>query len=50
MRLNLSIGQRTALGFLLMILLVLIVIGPWLLRQLMEYSQNLIMNIPMLIG
>ena len=35
---------------LLVILLVLIAIGPWLVRQLMEYSQNLIMNIPLLIG
>ena len=35
---------------LLVILMVLIAIGPWLVRQLMEYSQNLIMNIPMLIG
>nr|WP_298139818.1 flagellar biosynthesis protein FliQ [uncultured Pseudomonas sp.] len=35
---------------LLVILMVLIVIGPWLVHQLMEYTQNLIMNIPMLIG
>jgi flagellar biosynthetic protein FliQ len=35
---------------LLVILMVLIAIGPWLVRQLMEYSQNLIMNIPLLIG
>lgn len=35
---------------LMVILLTLIVAGPWLLRQLMEYTQNLIMNIPMLIG
>ena len=35
---------------LLVILLVLIAIGPWLVHQLMEYTQNLIMNIPMLIG
>lgn len=35
---------------LLVILLVLIAVGPWLVRQLMEYSQNLIMNIPLLIG
>lgn len=35
---------------LLVILICLIVLGPWLVRQLMEYTQNLIMNIPMLIG
>ncbi len=35
---------------LMVILLTLIVAGPWLLRQLMEYAQNLIMNIPQLIG
>ncbi|WXL24500.1 flagellar biosynthesis protein FliQ [Ectopseudomonas mendocina] len=35
---------------LLVILLALIFAGPWLVRQLMEYTQNLIMNIPMLIG
>lgn len=35
---------------LLVILMVLIAIGPWLVRQLMEYSQNLIVNIPLLIG
>ena len=35
---------------LLVILMVLIAIGPWLVHQLMEYSQNLIMNIPLLIG
>lgn len=28
----------------------LIVLGPWLLRQLMEYTQTLIGNIPLLIG
>ncbi len=32
------------------ILLTLIVLGPWLLRQLMEYTQTLIGNIPLLIG
>ncbi|HHM7992385.1 TPA: flagellar export apparatus protein FliQ, partial [Pseudomonas aeruginosa] len=26
------------------------VLGPWLLRQLMEYTQTLIGNIPLLIG
>ncbi|ABR82621.1 MULTISPECIES: flagellar biosynthesis protein FliQ [Pseudomonas aeruginosa group] len=35
---------------LLVILLTLIVLGPWLLRQLMEYTQALIGNIPLLIG
>jgi flagellar biosynthesis protein FliQ len=35
---------------LLVILMVLIAVGPWLVRELMEYSQNLIMNIPLLIG
>ncbi|HLA30700.1 MAG TPA: flagellar biosynthesis protein FliQ [Pseudomonas sp.] len=35
---------------LLVILLSLIFAGPWLVRELMEYSENLIMNIPMLIG
>ncbi|EPJ4265839.1 flagellar biosynthesis protein FliQ, partial [Pseudomonas aeruginosa] len=31
---------------LMVILLTLIVLGPWLLRQLMEYTQTLIGNIP----
>ena len=35
---------------LMLILLTLIVLGPWLLRQLMEYTQTLIGNIPLLIG
>ncbi|CAD5108354.1 flagellar biosynthesis protein FliQ [Zestomonas carbonaria] len=35
---------------LLVILVTLIVAGPWLTRQLMEYSQTLIHNIPLLIG
>ncbi|WP_446940537.1 flagellar biosynthesis protein FliQ [Pseudomonas aeruginosa] len=35
---------------LMVILLTLIVLGPWLLRQLMEYTQALIGNIPLLIG
>ncbi|MFP5422683.1 MAG: flagellar biosynthesis protein FliQ [Gammaproteobacteria bacterium] len=35
---------------LLVILVCLIVLGPWLVRELMEYTENLIMNIPMLIG
>jgi len=35
---------------LMVILLTLIVAGPWLVRQLMEYTQTLLMNIPLLIG
>ncbi|MBH9416332.1 flagellar biosynthesis protein FliQ [Pseudomonas aeruginosa] len=35
---------------LMVLLLTLIVLGPWLLRQLMEYTQTLIGNIPLLIG
>lgn len=35
---------------LLVILICLIVLGSWLVRELMEYTQNLIMNIPLLIG
>ncbi|TEN56786.1 flagellar biosynthetic protein FliQ [Pseudomonas aeruginosa] len=35
---------------LMVILLTLIVLGLWLLRQLMEYTQTLIGNIPLLIG
>ncbi|MGG2647494.1 flagellar biosynthesis protein FliQ [Pseudomonas aeruginosa] len=35
---------------LMVILLTLIVLGPWLLRQLMEYTQTLIGKIPLLIG
>ncbi|EPC4901296.1 flagellar biosynthesis protein FliQ [Pseudomonas aeruginosa] len=35
---------------LMVMLLTLIVLGPWLLRQLMEYTQTLIGNIPLLIG
>ncbi|MEX6503055.1 flagellar biosynthesis protein FliQ [Pseudomonas zhanjiangensis] len=35
---------------LMVILLTLIIAGPWLVQQLMEYTQTLIMNIPMLIG
>ncbi|MEK1908295.1 MAG: flagellar biosynthesis protein FliQ [Pseudomonas sp.] len=35
---------------LLVMLLTLIWAGPWLIRQLMEYTQNLIQNIPLLIG
>ncbi|EPO7850085.1 flagellar biosynthesis protein FliQ [Pseudomonas aeruginosa] len=35
---------------LMVILLTLIVLGPWLLRQLMEYTQTLIGNIPLLIS
>ncbi len=35
---------------LLVQLLTLIWAGPWLVRELMEYTQNLIHNIPLLIG
>lgn len=35
---------------LLVMLLTLIWAGPWLVRELMDYMQNLIHNIPMLIG
>ena len=35
---------------LLVILMVLIIAGPWLVRELMQYTETLIMNIPMLIG
>ncbi|MGC3218278.1 flagellar biosynthetic protein FliQ [Pseudomonas aeruginosa] len=35
---------------LMVFLLTLIVLGPWLLRQLMEYTQTLIGTIPLLIG
>ena len=35
---------------LLVMLLTVIWAGPWLVRELMEYTQNLIQNIPLLIG
>lgn len=35
---------------LLVMLMTLIWAGPWLVRQLMEYSQTLIQNIPLVIG
>ncbi|OHC48904.1 MAG: flagellar export apparatus protein FliQ [Pseudomonadales bacterium RIFCSPLOWO2_02_FULL_63_210] len=35
---------------LLVILITLIVAGPWLAQRMIEYMQNLIMNIPLLIG
>jgi flagellar biosynthesis protein FliQ len=35
---------------LLVILICLIVLGPWLVRELMEYTETLLMNIPQLIG
>jgi len=35
---------------LLMILLTLILAGPWLVGQLVEYSHNLISSIPQIIG
>ena len=35
---------------LLVMLLTLIWAGPWLVRELMEYTQGLIQNIPLIIG
>ena len=35
---------------LLVMLLTLIWAGPWLVRELMEYTQTLVQNIPLLIG
>ncbi|MEN2507770.1 flagellar biosynthesis protein FliQ [Stutzerimonas stutzeri] len=35
---------------LLVMLMTLIWAGPWLVRELMEYTQNLIQNIPLIIG
>lgn len=35
---------------LLIILMTLIWTGPWLVRTLMEYTENLIQNIPLIIG
>ncbi|KAF1068273.1 MAG: hypothetical protein GAK45_01412 [Pseudomonas citronellolis] len=35
---------------LLIVLMTLIVLGPWLLRELMEFTQNLYSSIPLLIG
>ncbi len=35
---------------LLVTLITLIVAGPWMLKLVLEYSQNLILNIPRLIG
>ncbi|MCY1513867.1 flagellar biosynthetic protein FliQ [compost metagenome] len=35
---------------LLVILITLIVAGPWLVQQLMEYTQTLIQSIPQVIG
>ncbi|MCQ4290699.1 flagellar biosynthesis protein FliQ [Pseudomonas stutzeri] len=35
---------------LLVMLLTMIWAGPWLARELMEYTQNLVQNIPLLIG
>ncbi|MCQ4263660.1 flagellar biosynthetic protein FliQ [Stutzerimonas stutzeri] len=35
---------------LLVMLMTLIWAGPWLVRELMEYMQNLVQNIPLLIG
>jgi flagellar biosynthesis protein FliQ len=35
---------------LLVTLIVIIITGPWLLRRIMEYSAQLIVSIPLLIG
>lgn len=35
---------------LLVMLIALIIMGPWIIRELMEYATNLIHNIPMLVG
>ena len=35
---------------LLVMLLTLIWAGPWLVRELMEYTQGLVQNIPLIIG
>ncbi|AYN94940.1 MULTISPECIES: flagellar biosynthesis protein FliQ [Pseudomonas] len=35
---------------LIVTLLTLIVLGPWLTRELMEFMRNMITNVPMLIG
>ena len=35
---------------LLVMLMTLIWAGPWLVRELMEYTQNLFQNIPLIIG
>ena len=35
---------------LLVMLMTLIWAGPWLVRELMEYTQNLVQNIPLIIG
>jgi flagellar biosynthesis protein FliQ len=35
---------------LLVTLVVIIVTGPWLLRRILDYSQQLILSIPLLVG
>ena len=35
---------------LLTMLLVVIFTGPWLLRRVLDFTENLILNIPMLVG
>lgn len=40
----------TFLPRLLVMLLTLIWAGPWLVRELMEYTQGLVQNIPLIIG
>jgi flagellar biosynthetic protein FliQ len=47
-----SINEQTLsfLPRLLVMLVTLIVAGPWMVRQLMEFTQSMIQNIPLLIG
>ena len=47
-----QINQQTLsfLPRLLVMLLTLIWAGPWLVRELMEYTQGLVQNIPLIIG
>lgn len=47
-----SINEQTLsfLPRLLVMLVTLIVAGPWMVRQLMEFAQSMIQNMPLLIG
>ena len=47
-----QINEQTLsfIPLLLVMLLTLIWAGPWLVRELMEYTQTLVQNIPLLIG
>ena len=44
-----QINEQT-LSFIPRLLVTLIWAGPWLVRELMEYTQTLVQNIPLLIG